>query len=39
MMFNPLFANLLTNSILVSAGMLVFSFCSPSRGPTSTIRT
>ena len=35
----PVDANRLTSSILVSAGMLLFSFCSPSRGPTSMIRT
>lgn len=39
MVFNPVCANLLTSSILVATGMLCFSFCSPSRGPTSTIRT
>lgn len=38
MILRPLFASLLTSSIFVSADMLVFSFCSPSRGPTSTIR-
>ena len=27
------------NSILVSSGIAVDSFCNPSRGPTSTIRT
>jgi len=36
---NPVDANRLTSSILVSAGMLVFSFCNPSLGPTSTTRT
>ena len=35
----PVFANRCTNSIFVSAGMLVFSFCRPSRGPTSIILT
>src|SRR5580692_5539385 len=29
----------LTSSILTSAGMVSFSFCKPSRGPTSTILT
>jgi hypothetical protein len=35
----PVAASRLTSSILVSTGMLVFSFCRPSRGPTSTMRT
>lgn len=37
--FRPVLARRFTNSILVSAGILVFSFCRPSLGPTSTIRT
>ena len=35
----PLCASLRTSSIFVSTGIEVFSFCSPSLGPTSTIRT
>jgi len=35
----PVFANRLTSSIFVSAGILLFSFCKPSLGPTSIIRT
>ena len=37
--FRPVRANLRISSIFVSAGMLCFSFCNPSLGPTSTIRT
>lgn len=36
---SPVLASLCTSSIFVSAGMLVFSFCKPSLGPTSIIRT
>lgn len=39
MVSSPVFASRLTSSILVSGEMLVFSFCSPSLGPTSTMRT
>lgn len=35
----PVCASLRMSSILVFSGIDVFSFCSPSRGPTSTIRT
>lgn len=34
---NPDADSLLMNSIFVEAGTIVFSFCNPSRGPTSTI--
>ena len=39
MVSTPVPASLLTSSILVAAGILVFSFCSPSLGPTSIILT
>lgn len=39
MIFVPAAPSLLMSSIFVSGGMTDFSFCSPSRGPTSTIRT
>lgn len=39
MVVTPVLANLWISSILVSIGMDFFSFCSPSRGPTSTMRT
>lgn len=39
MVFKPVRANLSTSSILVATGMLCFSFCNPSLGPTSTMRT
>jgi hypothetical protein len=35
----PVAASRRTSSILVSTDMLVFSFCKPSLGPTSTMRT
>lgn len=38
MLRTPVFASLLINSILVSRDIEVFSFCSPSLGPTSIIR-
>ena len=37
--FIPASASLLMSSTLISVGMMDFSFWSPSRGPTSTIRT
>ena len=37
--FNPDAASFLMNSILVSVGTICASFCSPSRGLTSTMRT
>lgn len=37
--FSPVCARRSTNSILVATGMLCFSFCNPSLGPTSTMRT
>jgi len=39
MVVNPVLASLSTSSILVARGTVCFSFCSPSRGPTSTMRT
>ena len=39
MVFNPAADSLLMNSILVAVGTICFSFCRPSRGPTSTILT
>lgn len=39
MVVRPVRASLLTKSIFVSAGMLLFSFWSPSLGPTSMILT
>jgi hypothetical protein len=36
---NPVFASLSTSSIFVARGIVCFSFCNPSRGPTSTMRT
>lgn len=39
MLDNPVFANRSINSILVASEMVFFSFCSPSRAPTSTILT
>lgn len=35
----PVFDKRLINSILTAAGKIVCSFCKPSLGPTSTIRT
>lgn len=39
MTLTPVLANLSISSIFVATGMAFFSFCKPSRGPTSTIRT
>jgi hypothetical protein len=39
MVVTPVLASLRISSIFVSMGIDFFSFCSPSRGPTSTIRT
>lgn len=39
MVVKPVLASLSTSSILVANGIVFFSFCSPSRGPTSTMRT
>jgi hypothetical protein len=39
MYLSPVCANLSTSSILVATGMVFFSFCNPSLGPTSTIET
>lgn len=39
MVAKPVPASLSTNSIFVARGTVCFSFCSPSRGPTSTMRT
>lgn len=39
MVWSPVLASRRTSSILVSTEMLLFSFCKPSRGPTSTMRT
>lgn len=39
MLVNPVLANRSINSILVASEMVFFSFCSPSRAPTSTILT
>jgi hypothetical protein len=36
---NPVCPNLSTSSILVPTGIVCFSFCNPSLGPTSTMRT
>ena len=36
---NPEVANLFMSSIFTGVGTVFFSFCSPSRGPTSTIFT
>ena len=36
---SPVCASLFTNSIFVATGIDCFSFCNPSRGPTSTMRT
>jgi hypothetical protein len=36
---SPVCANLSTNSILVATGIACLSFCNPSLGPTSTMRT
>ena len=36
---SPVLARRWMSSILVASGMVVFSFCRPSRGPTSTILT
>ena len=36
---SPVMDSLLMNSILVAVGTSCFSFCNPSRGPTSTILT
>jgi hypothetical protein len=36
---SPVRASLSTNSILVATGIAFFSFCKPSLGPTSTMRT
>src|SRR5450830_357563 len=38
-LMKPAAVSLLTSSILTSAEMVSFSFCKPSRGPTSTILT
>jgi len=38
MCVTPVFANRLTSSIFVCNGIDFFSFCKPSRGPTSTMR-
>lgn len=39
MLVNPVLANRSISSILVASEMIFFSFCSPSRAPTSTILT
>lgn len=39
MALSPVCDNLLINSILTEVGTTDFSFCRPSRGPTSTILT
>lgn len=39
MVVKPVFASLSTKSIFVASGTVCFSFCNPSRGPTSTMRT
>jgi len=39
MVCSPALPSLLISSILTSVGMTVFSFCRPSRAPTSTILT
>lgn len=39
MVETPVLASLSISSILVASGIVFFSFCSPSRGPTSTILT
>lgn len=39
MVSSPVRASLSINSILVARGMVFFSFCKPSRGPTSTSLT
>lgn len=39
MLVSPVFANRSINSILVASEIILFSFCSPSRAPTSTILT
>lgn len=39
MIVRPVLASLSISSILVSSGIVFFSFCRPSRGPTSTILT
>jgi hypothetical protein len=36
---SPVFASLSTSSIFVANDIVCLSFCSPSRGPTSTMRT
>ena len=38
MCVTPVLASRLTSSILVCSGIDFFSFCKPSRGPTSTMR-
>src|SRR5579871_5716011 len=38
MVFRPVSESRRMNSIFVSVGTICFSFCSPSRGPTSTMR-
>src|SRR6476661_7353948 len=39
MLGKPAAVSLSTSAILTAAGMVSFSFCKPSRGPTSTILT
>jgi hypothetical protein len=39
MCVTPVFASLRINSSFVSRGIVLFSFCRPSLGPTSTILT
>lgn len=39
MVETPVFASLSINSIFVAKGIVIFSFCKPSRGPTSTSLT
>lgn len=39
MVVRPVLASLSINSTFVANGTIVFSFCRPSRGPTSTILT
>src|SRR5690625_4651300 len=39
MVFRPVRESRLINSILVAGGTMARSFCKPSRGPTSTMRT
>ena len=39
MVVKPVLASLSISSILVANGIVFFSFCNPSRGPTSTMRT